>query len=173
MHRARLSAILCLVSLSSLWSAGLDWGIKYGMGFSSLQGADKYYELRYNIYEHSASSTALHYLRLRAEEDKGGLAQNTGVYTSSMLTRKGDSVSLHTELLWQRYAFSHRFQDAPLSSDDGHLSSVFADVFEGRIERTVDYLTLPVLISLNQEIIEEERHENHDAAFIYLGPPWR
>jgi hypothetical protein len=156
--------------LSSLWSAGLDWGIKYGLGSSSLHGDDKNYELRYDIYEHAATTTDLGYLRLRAQKNEGGISQNAGVYASLMLTRKVDSVSLHTELLWQRYAFSHKFQGAPLSTNNLLLASTFADTLKGRIDRTVDYITLPIMIRLNQELSEEKKQNNYQGAFVYLGP---
>ncbi|HNQ44081.1 MAG TPA: hypothetical protein PKI59_06605, partial [Candidatus Cloacimonadota bacterium] len=75
-----------------------------------------------------------------------------------------------TELLWHRYAFSYEFQDAALSTNQVVLATDFPDTLRGSIDKTVDYLTLPLLFRLNQELSPEKLQQSYQGAFVYFGP---
>lgn len=170
MHRAGLISILVLMSLGSLWSLDLDWGIKYGMGSSTLHGDDSAYELNYELYEHGTNPGYLGYIRLRSHENKDGLAQNAGLYASLPIVRQTHSVRLHTELLWHRYKYNYHFMEHAPSVSNLILASVFADTLTGRIEGTADYLSIPIFISFNQGLPEEQLQKSYQGAHIYVGP---
>jgi hypothetical protein len=170
MFRAGLSAILMLASLGILGATEFNWGIKYGIGNSSLHGSDKAYELRYDIFEHTATAMNPGYVVIRSKENSGGFSQNAGAYASILLARKTDSVRLNTELLWQRFVYNHEFKEAIPGSSSLILAQSFGDTLRGRIEGSADYITIPLLISLHQELSEEKKLQHYQGAFVYLGP---
>lgn len=170
MYRAGLIAILVLMSLGSLWSLELDWGIKYGLGSSILQGYDRAYELNYDLYELGTNPNYLGYIRLRSHENKDGLAQNAGLYASLPIAQQTHSVRLHTELLWHRYKYNYQFKEHAPSVSNLIFASALADTLTGRIEGTADYLSLPIFISLNQGLSEEQLQKSYQGAHIYVGP---
>lgn len=170
MFKAGLIAILTLASLGFLGAAEFDWGLKYGLGNSSMHGGDKAYELRYDISEHTATAVNPGYIIIRSKENSGGFSQNAGAYASLLLSRKTDSVRLSTELLWHRYVYNHEFKDAIPSTSSLILAQSFGDTLRGRIEGTADYFTLPVLLRLHQELSEAQKAKSYQGAFVYLGP---
>ena len=172
MFRSGLIAIMCLASLSLLGAADFNWGIKYGLGSSTLHGVDRDYDLSYDFYLHDYSSGTSYDGRLtvRSQESKDGLAQNAGLYASTKLFRKTDSIGLRAELLWHRYVFNHHFNDAEINAGSIYLAETFPGTVSGRVQHTVDYLTLPVLISMNQELSEAQKEKSYQGAFVYLGP---
>lgn len=167
--RAVLITVLVLFSIGCLWSLDFDWGLKYGIGGSELFGSDKDYELRYDIDELGASPGELGYLRLRSQENDTGISHNAGLYGSILLTRKVDSIRLHTELLWQRLAYTHEFTGAVPLTNSALLAESFADSLKGSITGTADYITVPVLISLNQGLPADKLEGHYQGAFIYGG----
>ncbi len=167
--RSVLITVLVLFSIGCLWSLDIDWGLKYGIGGSELFGSDSDYELRYDLKELGASPGDLGYLRMRSQENEAGLSHNAGLYGSVLLTRKVDSIRLHTEILWQRLAYSHKFTGAVPLTNSALLSQSFADSLKGSITGTADYITIPVMFSLNQELTADEREGNYQGAFIYGG----
>lgn len=170
MFKARLIAILILASLGFLGATEFDWGLKYGLGSSSMHGSSEAYELRYDLFKHTPSMVNPGYVMIRSKENSSGFSQNAGVYASLLLSRKTDSLKLRSELLWHRYVYSHEFKDAIPSASSLLLAQTFGDTLKGRIEGTVDYITIPVLLSLHQELSEEKKTKNFQGAFVYLGP---
>lgn len=169
MFKVTLAAILVLLSHSFLWSGELNWGIKYGLGSSTLQGEEKDYELRYDIMKTGGATNETGYLKVRSSKTNSGTSQQFGAYCSFPLAREHDSISLHTELLWHHYAFSYDFEGV-LNTNQIELASAFADTLMGEIDKSLDYLTIPVLLRMNQVLSAEELQRSYQGAFVYLGP---
>lgn len=169
MYRAALTVIICLASMGSLWSLDLAWGIKYGIGSSTMHGNDRDYEIRYDS-EYYADHSDDGSLIVRSQEVKDGFSQNAGLYASTKLLKKTDSLGLRAELLWHRHVFNAQFKDALISTSSVYLTENYAGNVSGRVEHTADYLSLPILISLNQELTEEQLHKSFQGANLYLGP---
>lgn len=170
MYRAGFLVVLCLVTLTGLWSNDLEWGLKYGIGSSTLHGPDEDYVYRYDFYLDESLMQDLGSVSVRSDENDSGLAHNAGVYANIILTRKTDSIRLGSELLWQRYSYSHSFKNARMNPSSILLAEVFTDSLSGKIDRTVDYLSLPILLSFHQELSEEKKAQSYQGAFVYLGP---
>jgi len=169
MYRAALIVIICLASMGSLWSLDLAWGIKYGIGSSTMHGNDRDYEIRYDS-EYYADHSDDGSLIVRSQEVKDGFSQNAGLYASTKLLKKTDSLGLRAELLWHRHVFNAQFKDALISTSSVYLTENYAGNVSGRVEHTADYLSLPILISLNQELTEEQITKSFQGANVYLGP---
>lgn len=170
MFRAGLIAVLVFASLGILGATEFNWGIKYGIGSSTMHGDHKAYELRYDIFEHTATGVNPGYIVIRSGENSDGIAQNAGAYASVLLSRKTDSVSLRTELVWHRYVYNHEFKNAAPLGSSLILAQSFGDTLRGRIEGKADYITIPLLLSLNQELSEERKQGSYQGAFLYMGP---
>lgn len=170
MFRVVLAALVLLVAQNILWAGELNWGIKYGLGTSTLRGEEIDYELRYDILEAGQNPSDFGYLKLRSHETSSNISHQAGAYVSVPMIRNRDSISLHAELLWHRYAFSYRFADSPLSTNQLLLAAEFADTLSGSIDKTMDFITLPVMLRLNQELAEEDKQKAYQGAFLYLGP---
>ncbi|HQQ68067.1 MAG TPA: hypothetical protein PLX77_04490, partial [Candidatus Cloacimonadota bacterium] len=156
-------------SMGALWSLDLAWGIKYGIGSSTLHGNDRDYEINYDS-ECYPSHTDYGRLTVRSQKAKDGFSQNAGLYASTKLLKKTDSLGLRAELLWHRHVFNAQFNDAPISTGSVYLTENYAGNVSGRVEHTADYLSLPILISLNQELTEEQINKSFQGANVYLGP---
>jgi hypothetical protein len=170
MFKARLVLIVIICSLSWLGAENLEWGLKYGIGTSSLQGADRDYQLRYDITQHGVTPGDLGYIVLRSNDRASGVSQAAGVYLSTMLFRKTDSIRLKSELIWQRFQYEQVFKDVTPAVSSPVLAARFSDALRGSVLSKVDYLALPVLISFNQELAEEQKEKSYQGAFIYGGP---
>jgi hypothetical protein len=170
MHRGALIVILFIVSCSILGAVDFDWGLKYGMGSSNLQGADRDYEIHYDFYEHSIASDYLGNVVLRSNRNNGGLSQNAGLYASLRIFKGIDSISLQSEVFWHRYAYIQEFKDVSPYASIYLLAETFSGDLQGEIIGTADYLSLPLLIRLNQELSEEQKQKSYQGAFIYAGP---
>ncbi|MDZ4121234.1 MAG: hypothetical protein U1C33_02340, partial [Candidatus Cloacimonadaceae bacterium] len=108
-------------------------------------------------------------LSLDSKWGKNGAAHNFGAYYTRFLVKQKDSVWLHSELIWQRYNITYNFSGRTINTDNLLLANAFADTLSGSIDTTVDYITIPVLIKLRQELAERpDRH--YEGAFIYFGP---
>jgi hypothetical protein len=75
-----------------------------------------------------------------------------------------------TEVVWHRYVFNQHFDDSVPNTSNPILAAAFGDTLGGRIETTVDYITVPLLISFNQVLPEEQEQQQYQGAFIYAGP---
>lgn len=159
-----------LIAVSYLWSVDYDWGIKYGAGTSSINGADRSYLLHYNISTTGVVNSEIGYLSLESKNAIPGLSQSLGSYASFMLAKKTNSVWLHAELLWQRYNFTYNFDGTPLRTNSLLLATEFADSLQGSINQTLDYITIPALIKLRQELPEEISDKHFGGAYVYFGP---
>ena len=170
MRKLAVICIIALVTVGGLWSIELNWGIKYGLGSSKLTGDDRGYELGYNLESVGAVNAPLGYLTLNSRKIESGSAQNLGLFGSINLVKKTDSVGLQAELLWERFRYEHIFEGRMLSTNNILLATEFADTLEGSIQRTVDYVTLPILLRLQQELTEEQKGGQYQGAYVYLGP---
>lgn len=170
MFRVILAAFLVLVAQNFLWAGEFNWGVKYGLGTSSLHGAESDYELRYDIQQVGVVPGDFGYLKVRSRDTRSDISQQLGAYFVVPLVREHDSVSLHTELLWHRYGFRYKFADAPLATNQLLLATEFADTLKGNIDKTLDYVTLPIMLRLNQELAAEDKQNSYQGAFLYLGP---
>jgi hypothetical protein len=169
----RKLAVICIVlsvTVAGLWSLDLSWGIKYGLGSSNLNGEDRTYELGYDIQNVGVVNAPLGYLTLNSLRSESGTAQSLGLYGSVHLVKETDSVRLQTELLWERFRYEYLFEGSALSTNSLLLATQFADTLQGSIRKTVDYLSLPLLIRLQQELTEEQQGGEYQGAYIYLGP---
>ena len=169
----RKLAVICIIAsltVGGLWSLDLDWGIKYGFGSSKLTGDDRGYELGYDLETVGVVNAPLGYLTLNSRKTESGAAQNLGLWGCVNLVKKTDSVGLQAELIWERFRYEHLFEGRSLSTNSLILATEFADTLEGSIHRTVDYITLPILFRLQQELTQEQKGGQYQGAFIYLGP---
>ena len=162
--------VVFLTVIIGLFSRVYDWGVKYGMGSSSISGDDKEYNLHYDFDKIETSISSLGYLDLDSDKAKSGISQNFGAYISTMLTKKTDSVWLQSELLVQRYNFSYQFKGKTLNTNSLILHTAFGDTLNGSIKQTLDYITVPVLIKLKQEISADATGAHYGGAYIYFGP---
>lgn len=170
MFRTFMALFLVFMAQGLLWAGDFNWGVKYGMGSSSLHGEEADYELHYDIARVGLNPPDFGYLKVRSFETKGDLSYQAGAYCSVPLFRNHDSVSLQTELLWHRYAVSHEFKDAALNTNQIVLATAFEDTLRGRIDKTLDYVTVPILIRMNQELPPEKLDRSYQGAFVYFGP---
>ena len=168
----KLVAVFFLVALSAgmLWSIDLEWGLKYGLGSSNLSGSEKGYELGYDISSVGAVNAPFGYLTLTSATTEAGTAQNAGVFCSFQVARKTDALRLQAELNWERFRYKYLFEESALSTDNLLLATEFPDTLKGSIRGTVDYLSLPLLIRLQQGLSEEQKDGQFQGAYIYLGP---
>ncbi len=170
MKRASIVALLLISTLSFLGAADFNWGIKYGLGFTGIYGADSDYELRYNIREHAATVSDYGYIKVSSSDNKMDLSQSAGLYANLRLFSKTSSIRLGTEVTWDRLVYKQQFRDKVPTTSGLGLSTVFNDKLEGHIAGTIDYFTVPLLISFNQELSEELKQEQYQGAFLYIGP---
>jgi len=170
MNKAVLTLALVFLSLGFLWAGSFEWGIKYGIGSSSIHGNDKDYELAYDIFQDEAGTTDLGYLRVRSNKSKAGFSQNAGIYASARIFKKIDSIKLNSEIIWHRYNFISEYENSPIQTNNVILAQSFGDSLSGNIQTTADYISLPVFISFNQELSEEAKQKQYQGAFIYGGP---
>jgi len=162
------SAFLCV--FVGLFSFKYDWGIKYGAGLSSICGSDLRYNLHYDITAISTTTSDFGYLDINSNKAHNGISQNCGLYINSTLVKKTDSISLQSEILWQRYEYSYVFKNEALQTDNYTLATAFADTLKGSINQTIDYITVPVLLKLNQGLTSVYVDKNYNGAYIYFGP---
>ena len=154
-----------------LWSYDVDWGIKYGMGTSNIYGDESHYEINYDISTVvSGVSSEYGYLRLESPTNEHGSSHNVGVYSSIRLTNNHDSIRLQSEMIWQRFNYTQKFEGRALNTNNLQLATEFADTLSGKITRTQDYLTIPVLLRLQQEVASDANGGSYTGAFIYAGP---
>lgn len=156
--------------LIALFSIEIDWGVKYGAGYSSIIGKDLRYNLHYDFTVIDTATTNLGYLKLSSERSRYGVSNSGGLYLNTMLIKNIDSIWLQSELLWQRYKYAYNFQGNCLSTNSLLLSTQFADTLNGSINQTLDYITVPVLIKLKQGLSEDNKDDHYQGAFIYFGP---
>ena len=65
---------------------------------------------------------------------------------------------------------NHHFNEAEINAGSAFLVENFPGTVSGRIEHRIDYLSLPILISLNQELPEAQKEKSYQGAFAYIGP---
>lgn len=159
-----------LATIIGLFSLEYELGVKYGLGTSSAFGNESGYELLYNISSIGATTDDFGFIKLRSEETKRGLSHNAGAYFSFRMIKKVDSVWLQSEVLWQRYGYSYDFRNRAPYSNNPVLASAFADTLRGSIDQTLDYITVPVLLKLKQELPSDAPESTYNGAYIYFGP---
>lgn len=160
-----------LLALAGWLVAGdFEWGVKYGLGGSSVIGEDAAHEIRYDISTEGVSPGDLGYLRLQSADTEGKTSHNAGLYCSFQLARKVDSVRLRTELVWHRYSYSYLYKGRAVDTNSLLLAADFGDTLTGHVDQTTDYLSLPVLFTLKQELSAEDKKGNYQGAFVYFGP---
>ncbi len=170
MYKRVILLSLSLVAIVGLFSLDYDWGVKYGVGLSSISGSDAAYNLHYDIRSIGAAETSFGYLNLESDEADNGISHSFGAYITSMLTKKQDSIWLQSELIWQRYNYSYNFEGRELQTDNLVLANAFADTLNGKIKQTMDYITIPVLFKLKQDSHANTVDGHYDGAYIYFGP---
>ncbi len=170
MNRYYIALILMLTFFCQLSGMEFEWGIKYGAGLSSLSGDESDHELRYEIQKQSNVMEDVGYLRIRSAETKSNLAQNLGIYTSFLLSKDAHSLWFQPELLWQRYTYRYDFFGKMPETNSILLVAEFADTLNGHIDKTMDYLTLPLLFKMKQGLSAEELQGSYQGAYMYFGP---
>jgi len=147
MNKRALLLLLPILVFCTLGAQTFEWGVRYMGGVSSLMGADDSYVLHYDLHD---SGTYYGYLKAESE----------------------DSIWLQPELLWHRYSFNYDFENRAMSSDNALLSVAFADTLKGSIHHTVDYISIPLLFKLRQEMPENRKNEQFQGAYLYFGPSY-
>ncbi|MDD2228521.1 MAG: outer membrane beta-barrel protein [Candidatus Cloacimonetes bacterium] len=171
MYKMTIALSVMALAFCCLWSYGVDWGVKYGMGTSNIYGDDAHYIIDYSISTVvSGAASEFGYLRLESIDNEHGVSHNLGVYGSIKLTNNHDSIRLQSEMIWQRYRYTQKFEGKTLNTNNMFLATEFADTLSGKIERTQDYLTIPVLIRLQQEVASAVSGGYYTGAFVYAGP---
>jgi hypothetical protein len=169
MNKRALLLLLPILVFCTLGAQTFEWGVRYMGGVSSLMGADDSYVLHYDLHD---SGTYYGYLKAESETASVGYAQGAGLYFMKRLTKEQDSIWLQPELLWHRYSFNYDFENRAMSSDNALLSVAFADTLKGSIHHTVDYISIPLLFKLRQEMPENRKNEQFQGAYLYFGPSY-
>ncbi|PKN73880.1 MAG: hypothetical protein CVU50_01470 [Candidatus Cloacimonetes bacterium HGW-Cloacimonetes-3] len=170
MYKRVILLSLSLVAIVGLFSVEYNWGVKYGVGLSSIYGSDAAYNLHYDIRSIGATETSVGYLNLESDDADNGISHSFGAYFTSMLSKKQDSIWLQSELIWQRYNYTYKFQGRMLQTDNLMLANTFADTLNGKIKQTMDYITIPLLLKLKQDSHANVLDGHFDGAYIYFGP---
>jgi len=146
-----------------------EWGIRYMGGISSAFGEDDSHTLRYEI-----ENAGVHLAYLETESNTADLtyAQGAGFYFMQCISKEKDSLWFQPELLWQRYGVRYEFEQAPLVGDNPAVLANFAPTINGHIDYTSDYISVPLLLRLKQELPEEQKQNQYQGAYIYFGPAY-
>jgi len=169
MNKRALLMILPLIVICTLNAQTFEWGIRYMGGVSSALGKNDSQILDYNLDDSGA-----HLASLSVESDAADLAfaQGAGFYFMKRIAKGKDSLWLQPELLWQRYGLSYEFDSATLQSDNPAIAASFAPTIDGRVDHTIDYFSVPLLIKLRQEMPEDRKDEQFQGAYLYFGPAY-
>lgn len=170
MFKRAIILSIFLFTVMGLFALTYDWGIKYGAGLSSICGKDLRYNLHYDITAIDSLTSDFGYLDLNSNKARSGISQNCGLYFNTTLLKRVDSISMQAEVLWHRYEYSYNFKNKALTTNNIMLSTEFADTLRGSINQTIDYITVPVLIKLNQGLESDYPDKNYNGAYVYFGP---
>jgi hypothetical protein len=162
--------ILFICSVSALT---FDWGMKYGAGIGSVYGNELNYKLQYDFstltYDHSSSPLG-HYINL-SKHGSIGISQNLGFFFRFPIHQAVTNIYLQPELLWQHYNYRYEFDKSLPQISDSLLAGLFNHALSGEVETQIDYLTIPVLLMLHQNITRDmETNKTHIGVFSYFGP---
>jgi hypothetical protein len=154
---------LCL----GLFAQGFEWGVKYGAGFSSVWGEDTVYDLNYKLTGDDATTN----LSIMSDKNTAGFAQNAGLFFTIPLVSDKNMLLLQPEILWQSYSYFYKYEDMVPTSSDPAVNTAFSNSQTGSVKACMDYVTVPVLLKLQQNYMDEG-DENHAIVnmFGYAGP---
>jgi len=169
MNKKALLILFVMMLIGGISAESFEWGIRYMGGISSTFGKDDNHTLRYEIDD---SGAHLAYLEAESQSATPAYAQGAGFYFMKRISKGKDSLWLQPELLWQRYGLRHEYDQAALDSDNLAVLAGFAPTLDGRIDHTVDFISVPLLVKLRQEIPEDRRDEQFQGAYIYFGPAY-
>jgi hypothetical protein len=172
-----INRIICLsfliLFLYSLSAVTFDWGLKYGAGVGSTYGEEQNYKLQYRFSSvaYDGSSSPLGTYVIQSKHSSIGLAQNMGLYFTFPIHEDVTNFKIQTEILWQHYDFHYSFDKENPQISDSLLAGLFNHSLTGDIETQIDYITIPVLFMLHQDITRDLQINRTRAGFFsYAGP---
>ncbi len=168
----RLSLFLLLIITCTMLFS-FDWGIKYGAGLSENYGDNSAYNLLYNltVVTNDTIFTNAGSLNHVANHRKSGLAHNAGLFFVLPLTGDVNEFQIQTEITWQRYNFSSKFERVYPMPSGGILAAAFPDFVNGSVCSTIDYVTVPFLFRMQQDKPAfQDTNEAIVGYFGYVGP---
>lgn len=169
MKKRSIVLILTIFVVCALGAQTFEWGVKYQGGVSTLMGDDDSYRLRFDLDDSGAN---FGYLQAQSKQASTEYAQGAGLYMMKRIGKEVDSFWVQSEILWQRYAFSYNFRGKLPDSDNALLSLAFSDTLKGSIYHSADYISIPILFKLRQEIPEGLGSDQFQGAYIYAGPAY-
>ncbi len=154
-----------------------NWGMKYGAGVGSIWGNELNYKLRYEFYIQD-SDQSLHPMGRYTNTSKHGsigTSQNLGLFFSFPMHQAATTILLQPEILWQRYSYSYSFDnqypDFIEYNSDSIVVSLFNHSLTGYVDTQLDYVTVPILLMLQQNISRyTEKRTKKFSVFSYVGP---
>ncbi|MCB5253283.1 MAG: hypothetical protein RBR69_09785 [Candidatus Cloacimonadaceae bacterium] len=169
MKKRSIVLILTIFAVCALGAQTFEWGIKYQGGVSALTGDDDSYLLRFDLDDYGSDYG---YLQAESQTISSEYAQGAGLYMMKRLSKKVDSVWIQSEILWQRYAFSYDFEGKIPDTDNALLIVTFQDTLKGSIYHSADYISIPVLFKIRQEMSEGLGGDQFQGAYVYFGPAY-
>jgi len=162
-----------LVLMTGLFSAEPEWGIRYGAGISTIYGENMNYTLQYDFTRVLLNQQADRdlYLRVRSGQQRADFAQSAGLFFAIPIASEINTLFLQPELIWQNYSYRYRFREVSVESNDLSLSSIHPAPVDGYIKATMDYVTVPFLLKLQQgypRLMDENR--SIFTMYGYAGP---
>ncbi|MDD3562433.1 MAG: hypothetical protein PHR32_02010 [Candidatus Cloacimonetes bacterium] len=151
----------------ALGAQTFEWGVRYLGGASTLMGDDDSYLLRFDLED----SEGYHgYLQAESDPVSMGYAQGFGLYMMKRLSKKVDSLWLQGEFLWQRYSFSFDYEGKGIDTDNPVLGTVLPATLNGSICHSAEYISIPILFKMRQEISTGLGNDQFQGAYVYMGP---
>jgi hypothetical protein len=150
-----------------------DWGLKYGAGAGSTYGNEMNYKLRYDFstlaYDHSTQQYGQY--MIQSKHSSIGIVQNLGLYFTFPIHQAETNLLIQPELLWQHYSYQYSFDKAMPQISDSLLAGLFNHALTGNIATQLDYITIPVLFKLEQDITRDMQiNTTRVGVFSYFGP---
>lgn len=165
MTKRSIMLVLSIFVVCALGAQTFEWGARYLGGVSTLTGDEDSYELRYDLKDFG-------YLQAQSAPVSSEYAQGAGLYAVKRLSKKVDSFWVQSEILWQRYAFSYDFEGKALDTDNALLSLAFPDTLSGSIYHSADYISIPLLFKMRQEMPQGRENDQFQGAYVYIGPAY-
>ncbi len=159
-----LILVFCTLSAQTF-----EWGARYLGGVSSIFGANDSYILQYDL-----DVSGVHHARLSTQSEAAHwrYSQGAGLYFMKRISKGVDSIWLQPELLWKRHSYGYDFDNSLIDLDNPAIAASFPSQIQGSIDHTVDYLSIPLLIKMRQDIPEDRHNDQFQGAYIYFGPAY-